>query len=398
MATPDIDLLNALSLEVSASRPLYAQLVDELRGLVEAHFHDGDLFYTEKILMERLPVSQITIRRALRELTTEGLLSPGRGRGTTIRKKARHLGPPFVRPAFGAARPAKRHGRELKKILGIFLPGSLLMLSEHSMALMLEFQRQADMHEIEIRFHDTSDTTRLSQIFRSVSGNPTEEAFVFHTPSDLTHLLYHALDNLGYRSVAMEGIGPDYPGQVVATDSVEVVRVGMAHLQSLGHRHVVLLVNEPSTEYNVQDKIHSFEQYVTEHDMDPLCRVVICDNFVGSDSYQAAYQHMEDAVHGSTARPTAIFTVSDPGAWAALKWCSQQGIRVPEELSVLGFEDARSSEYMIPAVSTVAHPDARLAASVFDVLWGTNSSNKPRRLLIPPALVIRESTAAAPQE
>ena len=89
---------------------------------------------------------------------------------------------------------------------------------------MREFQRQSEARGIEIRFHDTSDTARLSQIFRAVSGDREEEAFVLHTPSDLTHLLYHALDNRGYRTVAMEGIGPDYPGQVVATDPEAVVR------------------------------------------------------------------------------------------------------------------------------------------------------------------------------
>ena len=99
MTTPDSSLLTGLSLEVRSDRPLYAQLVDELRGLVEAHFGDGDLFYSEKTLIGQLPVSQITIRRALRELTAEGLLVPGRGRGTTIRKKSRRAR--SARPSLG---------------------------------------------------------------------------------------------------------------------------------------------------------------------------------------------------------------------------------------------------------------------------------------------------------
>ena len=82
------------------------------------------------------------------------------------------------------------------------------------------------------RFASTTRPTRpvCRKIFRSVSGDREEEAFVLYTPSDLTHLLYHALDNRGYRSVAMEGIGPDYPGQVVATDAAAAVRIGMDHL------------------------------------------------------------------------------------------------------------------------------------------------------------------------
>ena len=393
---PDSSLLNSLSIAVRSDRPLYAQLMDELRALVEAHFGDGDLFYSEKTLIEQLPVSQITIRRALRELTAEGLLVPGRGRGTTIRKKTLPTQPLPGHNTASEIRQAARPGRPRQKMLGIFLPWTIFDLSEHSMALMREFQRQGEARGIEVRFHDTSDTGRLAQIFRSVSGNRDEEAFVLHTPSDMTHLLYHALDNRGYRSVAMEGIGPDYPGQVVATDPVEAVHIGMDYLHSLGHRQVVLLVNEPATEYNVQDKIHAFEYYVDSHGMDPSCRVVLCENVVGGDSYASAYEHMAEAVHGHPARPTALFTVSDPGAWAAVKWCHQHGVLVPDEMSVLGFEDARSSRYLLPAISTVAHPDVQLVESTFDVLWEANT-HTARHLLIPPTLVIRESTAAAPR-
>ena len=380
---PDSNLLSGLSLEVRSDRPLYAQLVDALRVLVEAHFGDGDLFYSEKTLIEQLPVSQITIRRALRELTAEGLLVPGRGRGTIIRKRARAAEPLPSHSSSGSLRQQRRQSRPTKNILGVFLPRTVFDLDEHSFALMREFQRQGELRGIEIRFHDTSDTVHLAQIYRSVSGNHDEEAFVLHTTSDTTHLLYHALDNRGYRSVAMEGIGPDYPGQVVTTDPAAAIQIGMDYLQRLGHSRVVLLVNEPTSEYNVQDKIHAFERYAAERGIGPSCRVVLCENFVGGDFFMAAYEHMNEAVNGGPSRPTAIFTVSDPGAWAAVKWCGQHGIAVPGAVSVLGFENARSNRYMQPAISSVAHPDVELVEATFDALWGT-SGNQPRQLLIPP--------------
>ena len=383
MHGPDTNLLTGLSLEKHGARPLYAQLKDELRALVDTHFGDGDLFYSQKTLIERLPISQITIRRALSELTAEGLLVPGRGQGTTIRKS----NPP--------ARPAQRQGNLAGRVLGIILAQTLLSLSEHSRALMLEFQRQGAARGVEVRFHEAADTTRLSQVFRSVSGGREEEAFVLFTPSDLTHLLYHALANRGCRSVAMEGVSPDHPGWVVATDAAAAVRIGLEHLQSLGHRHVVLLVNEPATEYNVQDKIRAFERSVAELGLDPLCRVVLCDNFIGGDSYSAAYDHVEEALGGPPERPTAIFTVSDAGAWAAIRWCLRHGLRVPEEVSVLGFEDAGSNHYFCPAISSVAHPDTQLVRTTLDVLWG-GAEGGARKILIPPTLVARESTGPAP--
>ena len=66
-------------------------------------------------------------------------------------------------------------------------------------------------------------------------------------------------------------------------------------------------------------------------------------------------------------------------------------------MSVLGFEDARSDRYMYPAISCIAHPDARLVECTLDVLWGTGGE-PARRLLITPTLVVRESTAEAPED
>ena len=69
---------------------------------------------------------------------------------------------------------------------------------------------------------------------------------------------------------------------------------------------------------------------------------------------------------------------------------------VPGEMSVLGFEDARSDRYMHPAISSVAHPDVNLVECILDVLWGPGGA-PARRILVIPTLVVRESTGPAPE-
>jgi LacI family transcriptional regulator len=384
--------LRSITLTSDRRRPLFEQVKEQLTRLVVEEFDDGELFYTERALVERLPVSQITVRRALREMAAEGLLQPVQGRGTLVRKRpnasATRSSAASLR-AQGAKRPTAL------RTVGIFRPENQLYHSEYGLAMMHEFQMQCAAAGLGVRFYDTSGPDQLAAAFASLERNADEEAFVLHTPSDTTLLLYHALAHRGYRTVAMEGVGPNYPGPVVATDAEEAVGIGMRHLTELGHTRIALLVNEPIREFNVAQKVDAFQAFVARTGLPATCRIVVCDS-VARESFDAALAQMPALfAGGESARPTAIFTVSDPGAWAAIKWCQQQGMRVPGDISVLGFEDAKSSKYMHPSVSSVGHPIKELASRVLDTLWRGAPENRSR-ILVPPILFARESTGPAP--
>ena len=123
--------------------------------------------------------------------------------------------------------------------------------------------------------------------------------------------------------------------------------------------------------------------------------VVHCGTKPFEDSHDAAYRQI-DKLLAVNPRPTAIFTVSDAGAWAALRRLSELGISVPQEISVLGFSDDRPSRFMHPALSTIAQPVAEIARRAIEMLV----ENQPgtRVEFMPPSLVIRESTAVVTQD
>jgi LacI family transcriptional regulator len=388
--------LTSVRLDAGSARPLYAQVADFLSELVRRDFEDGGLFFTDKVLVDRLPVSQVTIRRAMRELANQGLIERTRRRGTVVRKH-RRTGTPAVSAApVAAAQASFRSGlgpraEKALRAVGIFRPAQMLPFSEHASSLMQEFQRQCEARSLECRYYDASSADSMLRSFGQISSQPEEEAFVLHTTLDATLMLYHSLSNRGFRTVAMEGAASTYPGWIVETDAAEAARIGVKHLRGLGHERIVLLVNEPDVEPTVIDKINAFKDIALAERIWDSCRVVIC-NAGYTNSYEAAFNHMDDAIGADPrTRPTAILAVSDPGAWAALKWCSQNGISVPNDISVLGFEDAMSSKYMIPAVSSIAHPRPQLVGTILDLLVG-EMTGPARRILVPPVLVSREST------
>lgn len=96
-------------------------------------------------------------------------------------------------------------------------------------------------------------------------------------------------------------------------------------------------------------------------------------------------------------RPTAIICVNDFMAVGALRELREQGLRVPEDVSVTGFDNIKLSEYCSPPLTTVHLPRDRIGQLAFDMLVPETVEGKPpgREVLIDPELVVRESTAPA---
>lgn len=87
--------------------------------------------------------------------------------------------------------------------------------------------------------------------------------------------------------------------------------------------------------------------------------------------------------------------MSDTGAWVTLKALADLDVPVPGKMSVLGFDDDRASAYMQPALSTLAQPVDHIARRAIELL--VNDAHPVGDELLPPTLVVRESTGPAPR-
>ena len=98
------------------------------------------------------------------------------------------------------------------------------------------------------------------------------------------------------------------------------------------------------------------------------------------------------------ASPTAIFAASDMMAVGALKALREAGLRVPDDIALVGFDDLRIAAAVEPALTTVRQPIERLGSMAVDLLLDliANSSNgqSPLRMILPTQLVVRASCGA----
>jgi LacI family transcriptional regulator len=97
---------------------------------------------------------------------------------------------------------------------------------------------------------------------------------------------------------------------------------------------------------------------------------------------------------------TAIFCSNDIAAIGAVRAISDAGLRCPEDISVIGFDDISSAAYMCPRLTTVRQPLRRMGEmAVQTLLKRIESPNEayPESIMFEPELMVRESTGAAPQ-
>jgi len=365
MSTPSTELLERVLISRDRGIPLHLQVRSTLRDVIENHCEDGQIFWTEALLMEKLDVSRATVRKALAELTREGLLVRRAAIGTSVSKKT------------------------VPTTLGIFVHQ---YNSDFQSELLQATANECLKRGLQVQHYYTHNGEQISEAFERVKLPPHQQRIVILGETEgFTGQLYRALRDRGYHTVLVDAIWPGFQGSYVGTDNELVSRVGVDHLRELGHKRIVLLVNEPDVYDSVRRKIASFENICRNEGL-PESRVVLCGTKPGESSFEKAYAAME-SIWQQEPRPTAIFTVSDPGAWAVLKWCAEHRINVPGELSVLGFEGVRPSRFTHPSLTTVSHPIADIARSAIDLLW----AKEERQEFLRPFLVLGDSTGPAPE-
>lgn len=345
--------------------PLHAQLRRVLRSAIDEHFSDGQQFWSEKTLIDHLGVSQITVRRALLDLAQEGVLERRPAKGS------------FVHKASVSATLE----------IGCLVPQ---YDSEHINELLEHLAKVCREREHVFRVHHTHRGENLNDIRRYLDAGPRHERYVvLGALPDAARQLWDALDDRGYRCVCVDTPAIGRPAHFVGVDNVTGIRLALEHLRELGHRRIVFLNNEPDIQPNIIAREQAFSQITTQWHLNEA-KVISCATQPWESSYQAAWRTMPQVWRS---RPTAIMTASDNGAWAVLGWLAEHEVKVPREVSVIGFDNATHSQFTHPKLTSVTHPKAAIARLAVELL--TTNPAGPQELRLEPELIQRRSTGPA---
>ncbi|MDQ7993726.1 MAG: LacI family DNA-binding transcriptional regulator [Propionicimonas sp.] len=201
------------------------------------------------------------------------------------------------------------------------------------------------------------------------------------------HSHYRRLEAIGLPVVLVNAAIETIPFARVSCDDGLAMEQALGHLVSLGHTRVGLLLG-PQDHVPSQLKLDAARRIARGHgqDFDPALVV--------------HSQYSLEAGHASTARlleagATAIACASDMLALGAIRAVRRAGLRVPQDVSVVGYDDSALMNSTEPALTTVRQPIEPMGRAAVDLLARmiTGQDAPPQELLFEPELVVRASTA-----
>ncbi len=177
---------------------------------------------------------------------------------------------------------------------------------------------------------------------------------------------------------------------LVETAHMQGGLVATRHLLSLGHRRIAC-IGGPAGLAPSEQRIEGWRMALAEAGQSAESAHLL---WHGGFTPQGGYEAMH-AIVRSAQRPSAVFVCNDLMAMGALRAAHESGLRVPDELSMVGFDDIELAAYASPPLTTVAQPKARIGALAVDMLLERIDGRRQegRKVLLQPELRVRGSTA-----
>jgi DNA-binding LacI/PurR family transcriptional regulator len=218
------------------------------------------------------------------------------------------------------------------------------------------------------------------------------DAIVLFGDFTAEHRLVEDLRNGNARVVGLwHGSERDRPFPTVGVDNRAGVRLALAHLAALGHERIAYVGAESLGD--MRDRFGAYVEFMQEHAAPlPPGYVQMVPNRVGSGDLALA------PILEQTPPPTAILTATDTLAIGLLHAASERHVQIPDQLSVVSFDDIPMASVSIPALTTVRMPIAAIVQKGVELCIGADAwtgQGLPPQEVFQPELVIRSSTAPA---
>lgn len=195
------------------------------------------------------------------------------------------------------------------------------------------------------------------------------------------------------RLVLLNQSSPGHADQCFSTDHELAGRLAARALMSRGHRELACIGGPHSAPDN-QKRMAGFHDELARHGV----KIPKSRQAEGNFSFDGGHAAARSLLKKGPAF-TALFCANDVMAMAAISCFGQAGVRVPEQLSVMGFDDSALARYTTPALTTVRVPIERTAANgcryLLNQCYGLAL---PVEREFPPEVVWRESLLAGPHE
>jgi LacI family transcriptional regulator len=229
---------------------------------------------------------------------------------------------------------------------------------------------------------------REVSLLQRVMHGTTDGALLI-LPSESPAELLHVRES-GFPFVVVDPRFPLEDGfAIVAAANWAGARLACEHLIALGHERIGAITGPPGWCSSIE-RLSGYQSALLSAGLPVPDQLVVVGDFTIEGGYRAARQLLAESDP-----PTAIFAFSDNMAWGAIRAAKERGIRIPECLSLVGFDDGTVASSITPSLTTIRQPlqeMGRIAASLLCRMIDRHRI-EATRLELSTRLIIRQSTA-----
>jgi len=321
---------------------------------------------------------KVTIKDIAREAgvsyqtVSKALLGKGVVKETTaekIRKIAREKG--YI-PNIAARAMANRKSQ----LIAVFLPQ---IASSFYNKFIQGIENLANQYDYSILLY-LFENTNIEDKLETILSYQVEGIVIFENHFSLNSLNRLQANKIPLLFVNSTDIPPD--ANHVAINGYYGLKLAFEHLYALNHRQILLALSDHEAEMK---RIEDIKKFPAEYGMNLIAKVY-CDNYSSAEVFERF--RVEDLRQGIT----GIVCTSDYIALPIMTRLLQHGIKVPNDISIVGFDDLEFAAFVNPPLTTVEQPKREFGEKIFQTLYGLMQGEANQRITIFPKLIVRGTT------
>ena len=255
-----------------------------------------------------------------------------------------------------------------------FLKGAHDVLAQNNYELVLQLSKHDGQNHIINR--------------SALTSHNSEGLLVLSVDSDIETLrrLLQELQALNTPSVIVNQVIDDQNSSYISYDDFGGGFRATSYLINKGHRNIGIIAG--SEQYSTSaNRFKGFFRALQEHNIPFDPGTYIEGYYTKEGGYEAMAKLLRNFPN-----TTAVFCMSDLMALGAMKYCLDKHIRIPDDISIIGYDDMKFASMLTPALTTVRKDRERLGKEASEILINLiNGHNKPIQLKLDPEVIERES-------
>lgn len=203
------------------------------------------------------------------------------------------------------------------------------------------------------------------------------------------------LEKVGCRYVRFTSEVSDESWRLVVTDYLSAITEMTRHLVAFGHSNIGF-ISGPNTHLSSRKRHETFVEALANHELGLPPEMVV----EGAFTYDSGVRAARDLLSREQ-RPTAVFAANDEMAFGVMRVADEMGLKVPDDLSIVGFDGTPFSTFVIPPLSTIIRQTgvmARLGTQkLLAQIDNGDAAARDFETMVSPQFVPRASTGPAPE-